>query len=250
MPAAMTCIFPPIIASTLVVLACASSLSKLPYCPAGSELQPLPSSSCLSSPGALSLQTELSRLVMAEVGPLLVRVTFDRQSSVDSVCAERSVARNQWRARARTAEALTTIYGRPAGPACLAGTRLDFNRLPAALAEAEVFVDRCVRDAQAQVHRENPNVPEQYLSVRLGRLVRHCMERHQLARDEVWVFGPSRHVEQIFRKVEDSASRRTVLFDCTEATPGHATHDAFTGFSLDAASTTRCMEDHGWEILQ
>ncbi len=83
----------------------------------------------------------LSEQIVGRNTRSLVRVGFDEQARVISVCVDERVGRDAWNARRRVAENLVEMGTIPSGPACVAGKRIDLNLYEAKLAEA--------KDAQA-----------------------------------------------------------------------------------------------------
>ena len=233
------------------IFACASPVSDVLDCGSDSTLQPLPTAVCRSSPDVITYENSLSDLLAREAGPLLVRVQLGMDATVQAVCAERSIAKNQWRPRRQLASKLTAAYALPAGPACLAGTRFDLNRLSAGLAEADAIVEKCGRDATARLRSDKDSrIGPDVANSNAGRVLRTCLERHQNRRNEIWVFASLPRRPHIFLKTGRSAPRRTALLACTDAQASHEVFDAPTGVALDAAKMARCMQEHGWEQLE
>ena len=235
------------------IVACASPVSDsdLPDCGSESALQPLPTPDCRSSPDVIAYENDLGDLLARDAGPLLLRIQFGTHSAIQAVCADRSIAKNQWRPRARIASKLAAAYALPSGPACLAGKRIDLNRLSAGLAEVDSVLEKCGRDATARLESDRDSrIPPDVASSNAGRVFRTCLDRNQNRRNEIWVFASVPRKPHIFRKTERSAARRTALLACTDAQAFHEVFDALTGVALDAATMTRCMQEHGWEPLQ
>jgi len=67
----------------------------------------------------------------------LVRVGFDDEARVTSVCVDERAGRGGWNARRDVADHLLDMGSIPHGPICVAGKRIDLNRYEAKLAEAK-----------------------------------------------------------------------------------------------------------------
>jgi hypothetical protein len=92
----------------------------------------------------LSDYTEaLSERMLSRGSRALVRVEFDEQSRVRSVCVDEQSGRATWDTRRLIAERLGEARTLPAGPRCVAGKRVDLNRYAAKLAETRFARGRC-----------------------------------------------------------------------------------------------------------
>jgi hypothetical protein len=227
-------------------------MPELPECGSDSDARPLPTAECLTLPEVTSFKDALSDLIAPDAGPLLVRVQFGNQSSIQAVCTARTAVKGAWRARSRLASNLASVYRMPAGPACLAETRLDLNRLEARLAEIDATTAKCARDATARLQSdEDLNIPAGVAHDNAGRVFRTCLERDQKRRKEIWVFAPlSSTPRYIFLQTDRSAPRRTALMSCTDERTFHEVFDALMAFERDPATMVSCMQSHGWELLE
>ena len=140
---------------TALALGCASGgqpdVSDVPVCGPLETLPPLPDA-C----GPVELATHRSELEATGLERnhrARVRVNFDESSRVSGVCVESQVGGNVWQGRRSVADRLEAIRSVPAGPACLAGRRLDFNRYEAKFAEIEQARVLCERQVGRRTGR-------------------------------------------------------------------------------------------------
>ena len=146
------------LAIVFVLLGCAAAPDAVeretdlaPLCGGLVTLAPLPRESC--DPGALATyQEELERALAPRAGRALVRVEHDDAAHVRAVCVEAGPGYANESARRMIAEQREALRARPAGPACVAGARVDLNRYAAAEAEVHERETRC--QEQSRITRE------------------------------------------------------------------------------------------------
>src|SRR5262249_39116779 len=78
-----------------------------------------------------------SERIVERTSRALVRVSFDDESRVRSLCVQAAFPTDAWGARRRIAEKPDAIANLPPGPACVANRRLDLNRYEAAIGAME-----------------------------------------------------------------------------------------------------------------
>ncbi|HXV37559.1 MAG TPA: hypothetical protein VEC18_10435, partial [Myxococcota bacterium] len=136
-------------ASFATLLGCASGAPLLATCPALDAMQPLASDACRAEREVAELAAELAESVEDDLSPLRVRIEFDEKAAIRRVCADPTTEQRQRRARRELAERLPQIEASGPGPACLAGSRLDFNRYGEQLAVVRRLLRACEREARA-----------------------------------------------------------------------------------------------------
>jgi hypothetical protein len=114
----------------------------VPACTAESTLPLVEPQTCDERELAAYMDT-LSEQFVSGSEDALVRVGFDEAARVSVVCVDEHTGRDAWRARRRIAEKLVEWKRIPAGPSCVAGRRIDFNRYEAKLAEAKRAQNWC-----------------------------------------------------------------------------------------------------------
>jgi len=114
----------------LAVLACGGAERiEVPRC-APPEVKPATSVECTSTAEVLAYRQDLGEAVARhlrwEHSPALpIGVEFDAAGSVDSVCVASEPQSLPWAARQELVRGSAAMRSFPAGPPCLAGTRLD-----------------------------------------------------------------------------------------------------------------------------
>jgi hypothetical protein len=114
----------------------------VPACTAEAMLPPVEPETCSERELSPYLDT-LSEQFVRGSEDALIRVAFDDEARVSAVCVDEHTGRDSWRARRRIAEKLVELKRIPAGPSCVAGRRIDFNRYEAKLAEAKRAQNWC-----------------------------------------------------------------------------------------------------------
>ncbi len=219
--------------ATVAAFGCATGPPAIPFCPRMAEL-PVATPECLAEPDAQRVVAELGTFIEEAAGDLLFRVAFDEAASVESICAQRpanddiDIDIDGWTPRARLAGRSGEILSISPGPSCLAGTRLDFNRMDAKFAEIEGIAERCRREGL----------------VRYGS----CVEQEQIQRGEIWMLGLGR----VFVKSPTGSKRRTAILGCSQnLTPiSRSTFGAdITHIVVDPNEITDCLRGHGWKLF-
>ncbi len=220
-------------ALSLLAIACATP-DAIPYCPDGDAALPEATAECRSEPEVMDRSARLADLIVPGMESLLVRVEFDENSRVRSICGARGPGSKQWSDRVRVAERRAEILALPAGPACVANSRLEFNRLGLRLAEVGEILRDCSRQS---------STPAQ---------VRTCWDRFQSQRNEIWVFDPIHLDPLIFVATPDSVSRRKAIRECADmnARIGRSTFDATIAGARTDQRVVDCMRTHGWKLFE
>lgn len=241
-----------IAACAVLATACATGAPSLPYCDESATLPPLASAECRAEPGVETLAGELSRALDDETSPLLIRVEFDAQSEIQSICAERRVPPGSWHDRAEAGERLPAIASLTSAPACLAGSRLEFNEVGAGRAEVDELIRQCEEEGQRRFDVDRiagaPSPPAALSAAR--RIARSCLEYHQIQRDETWIFHRMTRTPSVFVRTEGASSRDRAIVACAEdrgpASP--PSFEARQGVSTRRPELVECMRAHGWEL--
>jgi hypothetical protein len=143
----------------VATLGCASSekvdVASVPVCEPLESLAPLPDRGACDIVDLESYGNTVAATGIEERHRALVRVSFDDSARPRDVCVESTVGSEVWTGARKVAERLDALRGLPAGPACLAGKRLDFNRYQAKFAEIEnarVLCERQVGRRTSALH--------------------------------------------------------------------------------------------------
>ena len=217
------------LAAVALAGACATRQPTISYCRAATAL-PAPAPECASAPEVRRVKSELEAIAVPAVHFNGVRVGFDAEGRVGSLCVERAPYTDGWAARSKLAAREAELRAVAAGPACLAGTSLELNRFGARRAEIDAVVDECRREATSE------------------RTYRSCIEREQIQRGEIWML----EIGQVYVRAAGASERRAALVGCTQdATPiGIPTDtDSDSVHRPDPAEVTPCLRSHGWEAL-
>lgn len=218
----------------LLSLACASTGSeRLPACPHLARLNPLPEPAACDAGELAAYRKPLDDWIESEAGPLLVRVDFDDASKPASACADPDEWRGHTRARKALGARLPELLSTPPGPGCLAGRRLDFNRLQSKLAEIEAAERECQTQAGEETEGAQGGDPEELMRQAFGR----CME----SRSNWIILGESGRIVLLFAKPE--------ILDPPTVRPDE-TAARCQGQRRSAASLIACIEEDGWERLR
>jgi hypothetical protein len=130
-------------------LACASDTGDeaeaVPVCAPLVLLAPLPDPGACDDAELASYRDAISATGIEERHRALVRVAFDESARPGEVCVQSQVGSDLWTGARRVGTRLDALRAAPAGPACLAGRRLDFNRYDARFAEIEQARVLCER---------------------------------------------------------------------------------------------------------
>jgi len=132
---------------TLIALctACASpNLENFSY----SELpqKPVLGGGTCDAEAVAQLRESLRPILQQDLDSGLVRVVYDGNSQIESVCVVRD--EGSWRTRHALSDVLATTDSLPPGPACVGGHRIDLNRYQAKLAQ----IKRAKRECETQVN--------------------------------------------------------------------------------------------------
>jgi len=106
-------------------------------CPSPDESPPPVDASTCDERELADYTALLSDRIVERNDRSLVRVGFDDDARVSSVCVDEHVGRDAWNARRSVAQNLVEMKTIPRGPACVARKRIDLNRYEAKLAEAK-----------------------------------------------------------------------------------------------------------------
>jgi hypothetical protein len=228
------------LAGIALAAACATQQPAIPYCTDAAAALPPAAPACASEPEARRVKQELSALAVPEAHWNLVRVAFDGESRVDAVCVERARYTDGWNARVKLSAREAELRAVAPGPACLAGTSLELNRLGARRAQIDVVAEDCRREATASAL---PVTAEH-----VARVYRVCIEREQIQRGEIWML----EIGQVYVRAAEASDRRAALTACTQdATPiGRSGADADSAWVYaDPATVTQCLRGRGWVAL-
>jgi hypothetical protein len=120
------------------IAACTTvDVEKVPLCAPVGSLQPPPAAGACDESAIAGYTLALSELIVKPASQALVRVEFDGQARVRSLCVDEGVGNHAFHARREIAPKLDAILARAPGPRCLAHKRLDLNRYESKLAEIE-----------------------------------------------------------------------------------------------------------------
>ena len=225
---------PVLAACCVVALACAdgSSTGGTERCAPLAELSPLPSLQCREAADALAFEQGLRTAIGDAAGGLLVRVELGEDARVRTLCA---VDRpGHWKERRALAGELAAVMQMPAGPACLAGKRLDLNRRAAKQAEIQRLEWHCQRRLQTSLETSRGVVGPQLTS----RQWHDCIEFdadwvvvHERGVMEPLLFGKPEVVDPPTVRARDTASR------CSRK------------HKIGSDAQVACIEAEGWERL-
>jgi len=217
--------------ATLLLFACASSNPSLPKCPPVEKMQPPPSEQCRSDPDLIQFESQLSALIEDDASPLRVRVEFDSQSVVQSICAERTSVRATPRIQREMLDRTATITSNPPGPPCIANSRLDFNWQGVQRAAVTAISRQCQRET-----RREP------------RALVDCLEFHQRRNNQIWIFDQrlGRNRVYVFYETPDSTPRERAIDACSR----DREVSSFANYSIPIARVGQelndCMRSEGW----
>jgi hypothetical protein len=132
----------------LFALNAGSALAKpdvvtVPPCPENESAAPVVAPTSCDGRELSEYTEKLADTMVSGSSRALVRVEFDEQARVRSVCVDEHTGRATWDARRRIAERLVDARALPAGPRCVAGKRIDLNRYEAKLAETRTAGGDC-----------------------------------------------------------------------------------------------------------
>lgn len=233
-----------VVAAVALLFACASNTSRLPVCPELESMQPPPDEQCLAHPETREFEEALIALFEDDTSPLLVRVEFDPQAAIGAVCADRTSEQRQSLSRMRLGEQLPMIFERAPGPACLAGSRLDFNRMGQQIAVARRLLRQCARQAE-RVGETGDRSPTMHgAAAQASRTLLECSNRNQRRLEQIWIFPQQRIRGHIFMfEATPQASRREIAIRKCSRDSGSIER---TGISLGGDELDDCMRSNGW----
>lgn len=205
----------------------------LPDCPEDAALATAPDPTCQASTGFRAFRGELDEIVSPVAGPAWIRVTLDSNGAIAGACAVRGRGIGQWRGRRRVAEALGSDARELRGPACAAGSTLEFNRARATIETIRVIERDCERQSSTPW------------------LLATCLQAQQEQRGEIWVYGDSNRLYRIFVPTAEAASRRTALLACTETIPAEGRRGfPPIGVARVGVDVRPCMRAQGWDEIE
>ncbi len=222
-----------VVALVLLTTGCATP-DFIVYCEDTQVVSPEATAECLSEPAVMDRSARLADLIVPATESLLVRVEFDENSLIRSICGERGPGSPHWRDRVRVAERRAEMMALPAGPACLANTRLHFNQLGVTRAEVDEIIGSCVRQSPT---------PGQ---------MRMCVNQNQINRNEIWVYDSANRAPSIFVATPDAVGRRKAILECADrnAQIGQSTFDALIASAPLDARLVDCMQTQGWKLQE
>ncbi len=233
-----------VVAAVALLFACASNTARLPVCPELESMQPLPDEQCLADPETRKFEEALVALFEDDTSPLLVRVEFDPQAAIGAVCADGTSEQRQSLSRMRLGEQLPMIFERAPGPACLAGSRLDFNRMGQQIAVARRLLRQCAREAERVREAADRNPTMHGAAGRASRTFVECSNRNQRRLEQIWIFPQQRIRGHIFMfEATPQASRREIAIRKCSRDSGSIER---TGISLGGDALDDCMRSNGW----
>ena len=207
-------------------------VSALPYCEETAAAGTPPEASCAADPAFVAFREEIEGFVVPRAGPLLVWIRLDDRARIEDACAVRGYGTGQWTARHRLAELLASPLASSSGPACAAGSRLEFNRAEATYEQIEIIGRDCARQSRSP------------------RLYAECIRIWQQRRGEIWVFG-STPKYRVFTPIGEPSPRRSALLACTEPNPAAgSTRFPPVGIARPSVDLEACMESEGWRELK
>ena len=221
-------------ACCVVAIACADGFAGdgVERCAPLAELAPLPALACREEADALAFAQVLQAAIADAAGGLLVRVELGEDARVRTLCAENLPG--HWKERRALAGELTAVMQMPAGPACLAGKRLDLNRRAAKQAEIQRLEWHCQRRLQTSLETSRGVVGPQLTS----RQWHDCIEFdadwvvvHERGVMEPLLFGKPEVVDPPTVRARDTASR------CSRK------------HKISSDAQVACIEAEGWERL-
>jgi len=225
-----------VVAIAVASLACADGGGpdgeSVDACAPLAKLPPLAAADCRASADANAFEQRLREATKDDSGSSLVRASLGEDSRVTSLCADRTGAMGEWKVRQALGARLPALRALAAGPACLAGTRVDLNRRAATVAESERAEDRC--DQRARTTRDTRSGAGTPLIV--ARQLQECVEYeadwifvYRPGSMEPAVFGRPQVVDPPDVRARDTASR------CRREN--------------DRDAEIACIESEGWELL-
>jgi len=236
-------------ASALLLLACASKGPTLPICPVLEMMQPPPGEQCLAEPEVGKFQEKLAAFLEDDKSPLLVRVEFDSQIAIGTICADRTSEQRQRLTRRRLAKQRPMISAMPPGPACLAGSRLDFNRAGQQIAVARRLLRKCERESDT-VRRADESNPTSFAGERqASEVFLVCSNRQQRRLDQIWIFPELslRGILYMFEATPEASPREAAIRVCSRERGSIVQR---TGVAIGGDELNGCMRSQGWNPIE
>jgi hypothetical protein len=240
----------PLGASFATLLGCASSAPMLAVCPALDAMQPLASDACRAEREVGELAAKLADRVEDDLSPLRVRIEFDDRAAVSRVCADETTEQRQRRARRELTERLPQIEAIGPGPACLADSRLDFNRYGEQLAVVRRLLRACEREAQAITRGRTGDPAPTPIGFYDRELFVSCVNREQRQRDQIWIYDefPVSGWIYLFEATPDAALRDVAIRVCSRERGEY--RDEQIGFAHGGRDLYDCMRAQGWTPIE
>lgn len=237
-----------VVAAAALLFACASKTPTLPVCPELDAMQPLPDEQCLADPETREFEEGLAVLLEDDASPLLVRVEFDPQAAIGAICADKTSEQRQALSRTRLGEQLPMISTLAPGPVCLAGSRLDFNRMGQQIAVARRLLRNCARQAKRVGAAAERNPTAHGAGAQASRTYLECSNRHQRRLEQIWIF-PQQSIRgyiYLFEATPRASSREIAIRACSRDWGSIER----TGVSLGGDDLEDCMRSKGWDPIK
>lgn len=229
-----------------LLLAC-SGREALPICTAVERSVARPDRSCVESAAGAAFRRGLADQVGSVAGGTRVHLLLDAQASVGSVCSDRSSGTAGFGERVRLAERVAGLLDAAPGPACMAGRRLELNRLGARLREIDGEMLRCRREVRTRL--EQQPTPRARQSRSLERDLRDCWQSRQLEAGELWVFDRRFENPVPYVRARPGADRRTAIRACARRDEeiGRSIFLETQAVAWRGPEVEACLAEQGWE---
>jgi len=237
-----------VVTAAALLFACASKAPMLPVCPELEAMQPLPDEQCLADPEMRAFEEGLVAFLEDDASPLLVRVEFDPKAAIGSICADETSERLQSLARTRLEKQLPVISAVAPGPVCLAGSRLDFNRIGQQIAVARRVLRKCRREANRVGEAAERYATAHYARTQASMSYLECSNRHQRRFEQIWIF-PQQSIRghlYLFETTPQASTRGIAIRACSRDWGSIQR----TGVSLGGDDLNDCMRSKGWNPIK
>lgn len=222
----------------------------LAVCPALDAMQPLASDACRAQRETEELAAKLAALVEDELSPLRVRVEFDENAAIRRVCADKTSEQWQRRARRELEAKRPQIEATAPGPACLARSRLDFNRYGEQLAVTRRLLRACEREARSITQGRTGDPAPTPIGFYDREPFVACANREQRQRDQIWIYDefPVSGWIYLFEATPNAALRDVAIRICSRERGEY--RDEQIGFARGGEELYDCMRAQGWSPIE
>lgn len=223
---------------TLIALctACASTdVEKFPYCEPPQK--PVLGGRTCDAEAVAALQESLRPILQQDLGSGIVRVVYDEDSQIESICVVQDAGRS-WRTRHALSEALATTDSLPPGPKCTGGHRIDLNRYQAKLAQ----IKRAERECHAQV--DTTISTNRNSGMALGQVAAREFDNCMAFKADWVIVNRGLQTPLLFGKPQlgppPKVSARETVNRCVRE----------TGIVSSIEAQVACIQEDGWEMIR